>query len=135
MTPTGSDFVLVDSNIWIDFLTLPSSPGGSELADLVRRRIAATTAIVSVEILYGSASEQAYERLAALMSQVHFLNTTQAVWDTVAKLSFGLKRSGEMLSLPDLIISAVALEYGCPLFTRDRAFERVSGLNLYAPSR
>ena len=62
-----------------------------------------------------------------------FLETTQAVWESVAGLAFDLKTKGESLPLPDLILAAVSLQHGCQILTRDKAFQRIPGLRLYTP--
>jgi tRNA(fMet)-specific endonuclease VapC len=43
-----------------------------------------------------------------------------------------LRRKGTPIPTNDLWIAAVALQYGLPLFSKDRHFERVSGLVLVA---
>ena len=131
MSPTPSDLVLVDTNLWIDFLSLPDFPERLDLEELMEGRRAATTGIVSAEVLYGARSEQDFERLAALLSRVHVLETTTAAWKTVAKLAFNLKQGGDSLPLPDLVIAAVSLHHGCSLFTRDQGFRRIPELRLY----
>ena len=128
-----ADLVLVDSNLWIDFLSVPDSRDRSELHGLMRRRLAATTGIVSAEVLYGASSNEQFERLARLMNRIHFLDTTQVVWTTVTGLAFHLKQTGEPLPLPDLIIAAVTIEHGCRLFTRDQGFQRIPELRMFVP--
>ena len=135
MRTPRSSLILVDSNLWIDFLRNSTSPGRSELAELMKRRLAATTGVVSAEVLRGARSPEHFARLARLLNRVHYLDTTQAVWETVAELAFGLKLRGEALPLPDLVIGAVALQHGCQLYTLDQDFKRIPNLELYEPAQ
>lgn len=125
-TPTSS-LVLVDSSLWIDFLWYSTSPGRSELAELMKRRLAATTGVVSTEVLRGARSPEHFARLARLLNRVHYLDATQAVWETVAELAFALMSRGKALPLPGLVIGAVALQHGCPLYTLDQDFPANTG--------
>ena len=135
MRAAQSSLVLVDSNLWLDFLSLSNSPGRSELAELMKRRVAATTGVVSAEVLHGARSAEHFARLARLLNRVHYLDTTQAVWETVAELAFALKLRGEALPLPDIVIGAVALQHGCQLYTLAQDFRRIPGLELYEPAQ
>lgn len=128
-----ANLVLVDSNLWIDFLSLADGRERSELGRLLQRRIAATTGVVSAEVLYGARSGEHFEQLGEVLGRLHFLETTRAVWHTVAELGFDLKLRGENIALPDLIIAAVSIEHGCPLYTRDDDFQRVPGLRFHSP--
>lgn len=128
-----ANLILVDSNLWIDFLSLADGRERSELGRLLEERVAATTGVVSAEVLYGARSKEHFDRLAEVLGRLHFLDTTKAVWQTVAALGFDLKSRGETVALPDLVVAAVSIEHGCPLYTRDDDFQRVPGLRFHSP--
>jgi predicted nucleic acid-binding protein len=120
--------ILVDSSVWIDFLS--SSPGraGAEL----RRMISdaepfALSGIVVTEILQG---------LTRDVSQVeHFLS----LWGMLEPRGFSTYREaasifrlgrsrGISLTTVDTLIAAIALEHQATLFTLDKDFSRIASL-------
>lgn len=125
---------LVDSSIWIDFLSSSPGPAGAEL----RRMIAdaepiALTGIVVTEVLQG---------LTRDVEEVeHFL----AMWDALepqgmstyraAASIFRLGRSrGISLTTIDSLLAAISQEHNVALFSLDKDFARISrltGLRLY----
>jgi predicted nucleic acid-binding protein len=133
MNRSSSDLVLVDTSIWLQFLRVPSSSEGLTLARLMNEGVVATTGIIFAEVLVGSRSRQHFDRLADPLRRMHFLETTREVWERVADLAFTLKVRGASIRLPDIIIGAVALEYGCRLFARNSDFQRIPGLRIYEP--
>lgn len=128
-----SDLVLVDSSMWVQYFNMPNSPEHSRVRELVLKDMAAVTGVVVAEVLHGARSEEQFDELKYIMDGVPYLETSKQVWDTVGRLTFLLKSRGATIRLPDLIIGAVAVEHGCPLFTRDGDFSRVPGLELYDP--
>lgn len=118
--------ILVDSSVWIDFLS--SSPGraGAEL----RRMIAeaepfALTGVIVAEVLQG---------LTRNVSQVeHYLS----MWEMLEPQGFSTYRQaaaifrlarakGITLTTIDALIAAIALEHGAGVFTLDKDFARIA---------
>jgi predicted nucleic acid-binding protein len=127
----GSRLVLVDTSIWVDFLANPQSAVDSELDGLMARAEAAVTGIVLVEVLNGARSKEEFQYLGELLNGLPFLDTTQRVWRRVSELAFSVKARGQTMTMPALVIGAVALEYECLLFTTDKAFSRVPALSFH----
>ncbi|HOV89751.1 MAG TPA: hypothetical protein PKW07_03470 [Syntrophorhabdaceae bacterium] len=46
-------------------------------------------------------------------------------------MSCSLRRKGISLQLTDIAIAAIALEYNLPIFTIDKPFDNIPGINLY----
>ncbi len=129
--------ILVDSSVWIDFLS--SSPGraGAEL----RRMIAeaeplAVTGVIVAEVLQG---------LRRDVSQIeHYLS----LWEMLeprgfpsyreAAAIFRLARAkGIALTTIDALVAAIALEHGASVFTLDKDFARIARITrlpLYSAS-
>ena len=118
--------ILVDSSVWIDFLS--SSPGraGAEL----RRMIAeaepfAVTGVIVAEVLQG---------LTRDVSQIeHYLS----LWDMLEPRGFPTYREaaaifriarakGITLTTLDALIAAIALEHGATVFTLNKDFARIA---------
>ena len=125
---------LVDSSVWIDFLSSSPGPAGEEL----RRMIAqaepiALTGIIVTEVLQG------------LTRDVEEVQRFLAMWDVLeprgmstyraAAGNFRMAQSrGFSLTTIDSLIAAVAQEHNVALFSMDKDFARISrlsGLRLY----
>jgi predicted nucleic acid-binding protein len=125
---------LVDSSVWIDFLSSSPGPAGDEL----RRMIAhaepiALTGIIVTEVLQG------------LMRDIEEVERFLALWDVLeprglstyraAAGIFRLARSrGFSLTTIDSLIAAIAQEHDVALFSLNKDFahiSRLTGLRLY----
>jgi len=125
---------LVDSSVWIDFLSSSPGPAGGEL----RRMIAhaepiALTGIIASEVLQG------------LTRDIKEVERFLAMWDVLepqgpstyraAAAIFRLARSrGISLTTIDSLIAAIAQEHNVAIFSLDHDFAhiaRLTGLRLY----
>jgi predicted nucleic acid-binding protein len=119
---------LVDSSVWIDFLSSSPSPAGAEL----RRMIAdsepfALTGVVVTEVLQGLKRD--VSRIEHYLSQ----------WDMVEPIGFrtyleaaaifrSARAKGVAVTTLDTLIAAIALEHGATLFTLDKESARIAGI-------
>ena len=125
---------LVDSSVWIDFLSSSPGPAGDEL----RRMIAhaepiALNGIIVTEVLQG------------LTRDVEEVERFLAMWDVLEPRGMSTYRAaagvfrvararGFSLTTIDSLIAAVAQEHNVALFTLDKDFahlSRLTGLRLY----
>jgi predicted nucleic acid-binding protein len=126
--------ILVDSSVWVDFLS--ARPGRA--GDALRRMIAqaepfALTGIVVAEVLQGLTREVA--RIEGYLAQWDLLEPRGFETYRAAAAIFRLCRSkGVSLTTTDALIGAIALEHGASVFTLDKDFGRMArwtGLKLY----
>jgi predicted nucleic acid-binding protein len=129
--------ILVDSSIWIDFLSLAPGRAGIEL----RRMIAdaepfALTGIVVAEVLQGLTRD--VSRIERYLSLWEMLEPNGFSTYREAAAIFRLARAkGTSLTTIDTIIAAIALEHRAALFTLDKDFSRIAritGLTLHRPT-
>jgi predicted nucleic acid-binding protein len=125
---------LVDSSVWIDYLSSSPGPAGAELRRLiVESEPVALTGIIVSEVLQGLTREiEEVERFLAMWEvlEPRGLSTYRA-----AAGIFRLARArGVSLTTIDSLIAAIALEEDVALFSLDRDFAHISkltGLRLY----
>ncbi len=126
--------ILVDSSVWVDFLSSSPGPAGAELRRMIEESEPfALTSIVVAEVLQGLIRDSgAIERF--LMQ-----------WDILEPRGFDTYRraatiyragreKGITLTTIDTLIAAIALEQGAAVFTLDQDFSRIArltGLELY----
>ena len=120
--------ILVDSSVWIDFLSSSPSPAGAEL----RRMIAdaeplALAGVVITEVLQGIRRD--VSRLEHYLSQWDMLEPKGFSTYREAAAIFRAARAGGLAATTiDALIAAIAIEHGVTLFTLDKDFSRLAGI-------
>ena len=118
--------ILVDSSIWIDFLSSSPSSAGAEL----RRMIAdaepfALTGVVITEVLQGLKRD--VRRVEHYLSQWELLEPKGfSTYREAAVIFRAARAKGVAVTTIDALIAAIALEYGAALFTLDKDFTRIA---------
>lgn len=128
--------VLVDSNVWIDFLRSGHSQASEILESLARHDQVCLSDIIAVELLSGTRSEPEYRMLEDRLAGVPRLEMPAGFWNQVAWARFRLARTGFQASVPDVSIAVIARHYGCPLLTLDRPLIQIAKIlrvKLHAP--
>jgi predicted nucleic acid-binding protein len=126
--------ILVDSSVWIDFLS--SSPGaaGAELRRLIEEaEPLALTGVIVTEVLQGLTRDASvigrYLGMWEILEPRGFRTYREA-----AAIFRAARAKGIRLTTIDSLIAAIALERGVTVFTLDRDFwriARISALSLY----
>src|SRR5574337_1567487 len=80
-------------------------------------------------------SSEDVDTILSNLAGLRFLDTTFSTWKRAGELSASLRRKGVTLPVSDLIIGALAIEHGYPVYTLDGHFRHIPGLTLYAPPR
>ena len=120
--------ILVDSSVWIDFLSSSPSPAGAEL----RRMIAdaeplALAGVVITEVLQGLKRD--VRRLEHYLSQWDMLEPKGfSTYREAAAIFRAARARGLAATTIDALIAAIAIEHGVTLFTLDKDFSRLAGI-------
>jgi len=128
--------ILVDSSVWIDFLSSRPGPGGQELRRLIEDSApVAITGIVVTEVLQGLRRE--VQPIEAYLSLFDLLESSGFATYRNAAVLFRLARSkGVSLTTTDALIATIAVENGAEVFSLDRDFVRMAplgGFRLHQP--
>jgi hypothetical protein len=120
--------ILVDSSVWIDFLSSRPGPGGQELRRLIEDGApVAITGVVLTEILQGLKRD--IKRIENYLSLFDLLEANGFETYRDAAALFRLARSkGVSLTTIDALIATVATENGATIFSLDRDFVRMAHL-------
>lgn len=118
--------VLVDSSLWIEALR-PSAPEALRrtLGALVEANHVVTTDMIRLEVIAGARSSEEFASFRADFDALRCLPTTPRAWRDAEELSLSLGRRGARVPAADVLIAAVAMAHGAPLWHADRDFERV----------
>jgi len=120
--------ILVDSSVWIDFLSSRPGPAGQELRRLIEEGApVAVSGVVVTEILQGLKRD--VKRIEKYLSLFDLLESTGFQTYRRAAALFRLARSrGVSLTTTDAIIATIAAENHCTVFSLDRDFLRIAQL-------
>jgi predicted nucleic acid-binding protein len=128
--------ILVDSSVWIDFLSSSPGPAGVELRRMIRDAEAfAVTGLVVAEVLQGLTRN--VTEIERDLRQWEMLEPRGfATYSEAASLFRTARARGIAVTTIDAMIATIALENNAALFTLDKDFFRMAGivrLPLYSP--
>lgn len=123
------DRVLVDTSVWIDFLTGDSAA----VALLGRLRDSHRIVIcgqIKQEVLQGSRDKKAFATLEQELSIWDYEGEQPEDFVSAARLYAELRRKGVTLPAADCLIAAVAKRRGWPVCATDPHFKEIPGIKL-----
>lgn len=127
--------ILIDSSVWIDFLSPRTSEADISLESLIRPvNQVVITGIVFQEVLQGIRNEKSFRLVELLMSQFPFLEPNRKTHLKAAEIFKEMVKNGKSCTTMDVLITALAIQHGVRLFTLDRDFQTIakhSGLKLF----
>ena len=120
--------MLVDTSVWIDFLT--GRPGGHvELLEsaLTSREDICICGVILAEVLQGIREDRAYRETHKLFKKLKYLAMPREIYSYAAEIYRGLRKRGVTVRKPiDCMIAAVAIKNDVPLLHNDRDFEPIA---------
>ena len=128
--------VVVDSDILIDYFA-GLSPSAEAVQKLLETDLLAITTLTVFELDCGAQSEEAHRDIELLVqaSRAILSLSTDAAYQAATQFR-KLRRRGDLLDTPDLLIAGCCLAVGLPLLTRNtQHFERISELGLIDPQQ
>jgi predicted nucleic acid-binding protein len=120
--------ILVDSSVWIDFLSKAPSAAGVELRRMIQdAEPFALTGIVITDILQGLRRDVA--RIEGYLSQWDMLEPKGfSTYRAAADIFRTGRQKGIAMTTIDALIAAIAIEHNAALFTLDKDFPRLAGV-------
>ena len=127
--------VLVDTSVWIEAFRRKDAGVVSLLTDLLGQQRAVTVGQVMAEVLYGCRHDKEREKVKEAFEALPFIDTTRSDWIQAGDLGASLRRRGTTVPLSDLVIAAVALREGFPVFSLDKHFDVIPNLPIFPTSK
>lgn len=126
--------VVIDANVWIEFLKRPASAVGNHLGDLLRQNRAVLVGIVLTEVLRGIRNDDQRRLVSDVLDGVAYVETTRSIFARAGEIAREMDVAGNPIPTNDALIGAIAIEGDHEIFTLDRRhFERIPGVRLYDP--
>ncbi|MBI4860650.1 MAG: type II toxin-antitoxin system VapC family toxin [Candidatus Riflebacteria bacterium] len=121
--------VLVDTDVLID-TGRGLAAAVASLQHLERAAPLAVSTITQMELAVGCRNKSEFKALKQLLLRFQLLRLTEAVSDRAVNLLERYRLSHGLL-IPDALIAASALEFDCPLLTKNqRDYRFITGLTL-----
>jgi predicted nucleic acid-binding protein len=130
--PDTVNGVLIDTSVWVDYLSGGRGRDAAAVEELVRSSRAVTCGIVLAELLAGVRNAEQRERLSEALAGLDYVEMREQTWRRAAELAAGLRSRGRTLPMSDLIVAALALENDLSVFTADNHFRHIPGLRLHS---
>lgn len=121
-----SDVILVDSSVWIAYLTNKPASIAQTVEDYLPTGVLATSDPIVTEVTSGARSKSEFDKLKTFFTPIGSLTPPTNIWEEIARHRFELQRQGYQCKLIVLWIAVVAKEYQIPLWTLDKDFEIIS---------
>lgn len=122
--------ILVDTSVWIEFFRSESQTG-AQLESLIPENSVWVCGVVIFELLQGVRSEVEKSKVQGALSGLQYAELPLQLWENAADLSLTLKKKGLTMPLSDILIAAIAIEHNLQIFTLDKHFEQIPGVQLY----
>ena len=119
--------VLIDSNVYIKLLRERRDP----VRELTRRYNSidlATCGMVRLEVFRGIRDRKSFDHLAQMFDVMLNVPSDNKLWEEATDLAWRMDREGNVIPATDILIAASALRLGAIVFTYDRHFDVVPGL-------
>ncbi len=123
--------VIADTNVWIEFFNTRSKVSNA-LRDLLRDDRIVILGIIEAELIQGTKTPRHAETIASLFSVLPYLEADRPAWVECGRVSAQLRKKGITLPLSDILIAVMASVHGCQIFTLDRHFEKIPGVDFYS---
>ena len=126
--------VIVDTSIWIAFFNRQGSQEKVEVDCLLDKEEAMVVGPILTELIQGTRSEKELRIIKDVLSVLPYVEMTKATWELTGGIGLEFRRKGFTVATVDLMIAALAQEYGCAVYTLDSDFQRIPHLRLYTPT-
>lgn len=113
--------ILVDTSVLIDCLRSKDA----RLLDQLRDLDAAICGTTRAEILAGARDSHHRQRLLEILETLAQIATSDSLWDEIGDALAALRRAGITVPFTDVIIAAMSIASGLPLWTRDKQFKLI----------
>ena len=120
---------LLDTSVWVEYLRATGSPENNRVREMIEAGDSiATCDVVIMELLAGTRTAREWNAIWALMNRCAMLPVRPLFdYEVAARIYRKCKRAGfSPRGASDLLVAAVAIGQGVPLFATDDDFERIA---------
>jgi predicted nucleic acid-binding protein len=126
-----SDWVFVDTCIWISFFGQPSSIEKVAVSGLLDSNRVALVGPILSEVLQGCRRKDQADWVASRLQRTHYVEAAWDDWRTAADLGRSLAANGNKLPLSDLLVATVGIRCDASVYTTDPHFDLIPNLKRF----
>ena len=123
----GPEKILADTCVWIEYFR-GKSLFSDELRRLIQKGVLVISGLVVFELLQGAKNKKDADLIKEVTQVLPILETKHEIWLSAGDLYYDLRRKGITIPPSDVLLSALAIENNCSLFTIDNHFDRIPKL-------
>ena len=125
-----NDGIIADTCIWIEYFR-GKGPVSEALLGLIQGGTILITGPVVYELLQGAKTKKDADLIKEVTHALPDVPVTHETWLLAGDLFFDLRRKGVTLPPSDVLLSALAIENNCSIFTTDNHFDQISNIRRY----
>jgi predicted nucleic acid-binding protein len=122
--------IIADTGIWIEYFR-GKGPVSEALLGLIQGGAIRITGPVVYELLQGAKNKKDADLIKEITQALPRLAVTHETWLLAGDLFFDLRIKGVTLPPSDVLLSALAIENNCSLFTLDHHFNHIPKVRRY----
>lgn len=123
--------IIVDTSVWIEYFK--NNPEVVKIIeDGLNNGIIYIAGPIISELLQGVKTKKEFDKLSQCIDTVPYLECNIDNWIKSGEISFQLRQKGITIPLTDIIISAVSINNDTKIFTMDKHFKLIPGVDLFS---
>lgn len=130
----GNERILADTCVWIEYFR-GRGPVSKALLDLIQQGEILVTGPVVYELLQGAKTKPDADLIKEATQALPMVAVRHETWLLAGDLFFDLRRRGVTLPPSDVLLSALAIENDCSLFTLDNHFDQIPQVRRFPAGR
>jgi tRNA(fMet)-specific endonuclease VapC len=128
-----NQLIVVDTDILIDFFS-NVTPGAEVVSILISREEAVLTSVSVFELYAGVEGKRRLKQIETLIQNLMILPLDVFEAVMAGKIYTQLKAKGQMIGTHDILIAAICLTNGLPLYTKNVIhFSKIEDLQVLSP--
>jgi predicted nucleic acid-binding protein len=128
-----NQLIVVDTDIFIDFFS-NVTPGAQVVSILISRDEAVLTSVSVFELYAGVEGKRRLKQIETLIQNLMILPLDVFEAVMAGKIYTQLKTKGQMIGTHDILIAAICLTNGLPLYTKNVThFSKIEDLQVLSP--
>jgi len=122
--------VLIDTSVWVDFFR-----GRANIVKPVKMLIVSNQAVlcgvVISEIVQGIKAVKEQQIVKEAFRGIPYIEMDRTCWEEAGNIVLKLRERGKIVPLTDIFMATLAIHYELEIFTFDKHFELISGIQLF----
>lgn len=119
--------LLIDSSAWIQaFSKHPNPKVIQQILTAKKSKRLATCGMIYLEVCRGGRTKREFQEIKEEFLSMHWLTIEGIHWQLASEMGFQMLQKGLHPPATDLLITAVAIQYGCQLLHQDKHFLQIA---------